>query len=135
MTEVEYLEVADYVVIASEVLEAQEIDVLRVLKVAAASSAMAAPATDYFGVELFPNFARKVAVLGYRLLRNHPLPDGNKRCAFLAMIEMVERNGLEWAVSDDDETIKMIESAAAGMVNEDTFAVWVATQIREVQQQ
>jgi death-on-curing protein len=129
VSDIEYLDIADYVIIASEVLEASEKDVLRVLKVAAANSAMGAPATDYFGVELFPGFAMKVAVLGYRLLRNHPLPDGNKRCAFLAMIEMIERNGLQWHVVDEDDTVKMIESAAAGDIDEATFAEWVARQI------
>lgn len=129
MNEVAYLDIADYVIIASEILEASEKDVLRVLKVAAVNSAMGAPATDYFGVELFPDFPMKVAVLGYRLLRNHPLPDGNKRCAFLAMIEMVERNGLRWEVVDEDDTVKSIESAAAGDIDEATFAEWVGRQI------
>ena len=61
--DIDYLDVADYVIIASEVLDVEEDAVLRVLKVAAASSAMGAPATDYFGVELFPSFTMKVAVL------------------------------------------------------------------------
>jgi death on curing protein len=103
--------------------------VLRVLKLAGASSALAAPTTDYFGVELFPDFYVKVAVLGYRLLRNHPLPDGNKRCAFLAMIEMVERTGKPWIVVDEDDTVKTIESAAAGILDETSFADWVRRQI------
>lgn len=120
---VHYLDVADYVIIASEVLEVDDFSVLRVLKVAGANSAIAAPQTDYFGVELFPEFAMKVAVLGYRLLRNHPLPDGNKRCAFLAMNEFVERNGGEWIVADEDDTVKMIESAAAGEIDEATLLV------------
>jgi hypothetical protein len=29
-------------------------------------------------------------------VKNHPLPDGNKRAAFLTMVEFIERNGLEW---------------------------------------
>ncbi len=126
---IEYLDVADYVIIASEILECSEADVLRVVKVAGANSAIAAPATDYFGVELFPDFNVKVAVLGYRLLRNHPLPDGNKRCAFLAMIEMVERNGKQWSVLDEDDTVKAIESAAAGALDEASFIDWVSRQI------
>ena len=129
MADVEYLNVADYVVIASEVLACTEADILRVLKIAGASSAIGAPATNYFEVELFPDFDVKVAVLGYRLLRNHPLPDGNKRCAFLAMIEMAERNGKTWTVVDDDDTVKTIESAAAGSIDEAAFIDWVHRQI------
>jgi len=26
-------------------------------------------------------------------VKNHPPPDGNKRCAFMATVEYVERNG------------------------------------------
>lgn len=129
MKPVEYLDVADFIVIASEILRCDEADVLKVLKVAAASSALGAPETNYFGVELFQPFHLKVAVLGYRILRNHPLPDGNKRCAFLSMIEMLERNGCEWVVADEDETVRMIEQAAAGVIDEATFATWVASQI------
>lgn len=44
------------------------------------------------GVEFHPGLARKVGVLGHRLVRNHPFPDGNKRVAFLAMVELAERN-------------------------------------------
>ncbi len=129
MESIHNLDVADYVVIASEILDCDEADVLRVLKVASANSAVAAPATNYFNVELFPDFHTKTAVLGYRLLRNHPLPDGNKRCAFVAMIEFVERNGHSWEVADKDDTVKTIESAAAGDINEAAFADWVRRQI------
>jgi hypothetical protein len=33
---------------------------------------------------------------GWHLATNHPLTDGNKRMAFLAMVEFVERTGFEW---------------------------------------
>jgi hypothetical protein len=36
------------------------------------------------------------AVLCWHLVKNHPLPEGNKRCAFLATVEFVERNGRTW---------------------------------------
>ena len=39
-----------------------------------------------------PDLVDKAAVLCVRLARNHPLPDGNKRVAYLAMVEFLARN-------------------------------------------
>ena len=77
--------------------------------------------------------ARKVAVLGYRLIKNHPFPDGNKRVAFLAMVEMAEPNGARWNEPPDDpdggETVAMIVAAAAGSVDEPEFIAWIEGRI------
>lgn len=54
---------------------------------ALAESALNAPAAAYGGVEFYPEPHQKAAVLYSRLVRNHPLPDGNKRVAFICMIE------------------------------------------------
>jgi prophage maintenance system killer protein len=45
-------------------------------------------------------------------VKNHPLPDGNKRCAFLSTVEFVERNGRTWmpAPGDPDETDHVIRA-------------------------
>ena len=66
-----------------------------------------------------------------RIVRNHPLPDGNKRTAFLALVEFVERNGRRWGASDGDpkETVGMIEGAAAGAVTEPELTVWIGTRV------
>lgn len=95
---------------------------------------MHAPAASFDGVEFHPGLVRKVAVLGYRLVRNHPFPDGNKRVAFLAMIEMAERNGASWNEPADDPegdgTVAMMLAAAAGTVDEAAFVDWVGTRVR-----
>jgi death on curing protein len=64
--------------------------------VARAESALAAPFAEFGGVEVYEGLAVKAAVLCSRLVRNHPLPDGNKRVAYLCMIELIRRNGGEW---------------------------------------
>jgi len=71
-------------------------------------------------------------VLCARIVRNHPLPDGNKRTAFLALVEFVERNGHEWTDSerDPDETVAVIEAVAAGDLNEAQLAAWMRSRIR-----
>ena len=62
-------------------------------RIGLADSALAAPRGGFAGVVAYPDFATKAAALCWHLVKNHPLPDGNKRCAFLATVEFVERNG------------------------------------------
>jgi death-on-curing protein len=75
--------------------------------------------------------AVKAAVLCSRLLRNHALPDGNKRTAYLSMIELIRRNGWEWApVAPVRQRVAMIERLAAREIDEDEFAAWLGDQLR-----
>lgn len=62
-----------------------------------ADAALNAPAAAFGGQEFYPDFVTKAGVLGYRLVRHHCLPDGNKRTAFLSLVEFVERNGTHLA--------------------------------------
>ena len=87
-----YVELGDVAAIAAAVLRVEPALVLRISRIDLADSAVNAPSASFGGVEFHPGLARKVGVLGYRLVRNHPFPDGNKRVAFLAMVELAERN-------------------------------------------
>jgi death on curing protein len=98
--------------------------------VARAESALAAPFAEYGGVEMYGGLATKAAVLCSRLLRNHPLPDGNKRVAYLCMIELIRRNGAEWApIAPHAERATMVERLAGREIEEREFAAWVAAQV------
>jgi death-on-curing protein len=79
----------------------------------------------FASVELYPDLIDKAAVLCVRLARNHPLPDGNKRVAYLAMLEFLARNGIEWMPHSVDETVTTIERVAAGQVSERQLADWL----------
>ncbi len=59
------------------------------------------------------------------LARNHPLPDGNKRVAYLALLEFLARNDIEWAPPSVDETVATIERVAAGTISERELADWL----------
>jgi hypothetical protein len=39
----------------------------------------------------------------------HPLPDGNKRVTYLAMLEFLERNDISWKPPSVDETVETID--------------------------
>lgn len=97
-------------------------------RIGLAESAIAAPQAGFGGIEAYPYFETKAAVLCWHLVKNHPLPDGNKRCAFLATVEFVERNGRSWlpAPGDPDETDQVIRSAASGGMSEADFRDWIA---------
>jgi death-on-curing protein len=99
---VEYLTLADFLLIAETATGIAAEEFARLPKVALAESALAAPAASYGGVELYPTLVEKAAVLCARIVRNHRLPDGNKRTGFLSLVEFVERNGGRWRPSDGD---------------------------------
>jgi death-on-curing protein len=67
-------------------------------------------------------------VLCWHLVKNHPLPDGNKRAAFLATVEFVERNGRAWVPvpGDPGETDRVIRGVAGGEMSEAEFRDWIA---------
>ncbi len=100
-----------------------------------AGSALAAPFAGYGDVELYPSLADKAAIYASRIMRNHPLPDGNKRTAYDVMVEFVERNGRAFTHPPEGlmATAEMIERVAAQTVREDEFRAWVAARIADGQ--
>jgi death-on-curing protein len=98
-----------------------------------AESALAAPFAGYGDYELHPTFAGKAAIYASRVVRNHPLPDGNKRAAYDVMVEFIERNGcaFEHGPGGLMETAEMIEKLAAELVSEEEFGVWLAGRISD----
>ncbi len=121
----EYLDLADYLLIAEEVLGVPAERIAGWPGIGLAESALAAPAIGFAGIEFYPDLFAKAAVLCVRLARNHPLPDGNKRVAYLAMLELLARNGVEWVPPSVEETVATIEGVAAGRITERELADWL----------
>ncbi len=125
----EYLDLADFLLIAEAVLDIPAEDLARVTRIELAESALHAPAATFGGVEFYPDLASKTAVLAARLINNPPLPDGNKRVGYLCALEFIARNGGTWTHPPDDpegdDTVATIEGVAAGQIDEDTFTVWI----------
>ncbi len=129
---VQYLGLGDLLVIASEVLGIQAEVLAKASNLVVADSALNAPAAAFGGVEFYPELTTKVAILGYRLARNHALPDGNKRTALLAMIDFAERNGCTWRLLDEDDVVNTLVGVAAGTISEDAFVRWVADRLEQM---
>ena len=132
--EIRYLDLADLLLIGEVVLGMPAEQVARVAQLHLAASALDAPAAEFGGVEFYPEFPKKAAILCSRLIGNHPLPDGNKRTGFLCTVELAERNGYRWTDpgGDDpggDETAALIERVAAGEVAIDELAAWIADRL------
>ena len=126
-----YLDLADYLVIAEAATRTPAETLMRVGQLHLAESALSAAAAAFGGIEFYPEFEVKAAVLCARIVKNHALPDGNKRTAYLCLREFVERNGRSWRESakDPDETVAMIEGVAAGEVSEEQLAEWIRGRI------
>ena len=58
-------------------------------------SALETPFQSFAGEELYPTIHAKAARLGYGLIKNHCMIDGNKRIGAHAMLVFLAINGIE----------------------------------------
>ncbi len=130
---VEYLDLADYIAIAAAVTGLDLQTVMNVTNHNLADSALHAPAAGFGDTDLYPEFVDKAAVLIVRLARNHPLPDGNKRAAWVSLRLFVDINDWTWAPKPDiDEAEAAVLAIAAGKWDEDTTASWLSRFLRPI---
>ena len=120
----------DYLAVARVVLDLDQERLRRVANIPLAESALAAPFAEFAGEEAHPTLERKAAVLLERLARNHPLPDGNKRAAFVLTLVFLERNGRRWASPDVGEDGETVRRVAAGELGVEELVAWVRRRSR-----
>lgn len=124
-----YPTVAEALTVASAILDAP----VEVLSTAHTlhllDSALNAPQATWAGEDLVQGLERKMAVLCVHLARNHPLPDGNKRLAWVLMNMFVELNG-HTIERDLARSICLIWAVAAGEADEDEVERIVGQWIR-----
>jgi death on curing protein len=121
----ERLSIEDLLLIAEAVLGIPAERLAGATRLGSAASALAAP-------ERYAALADRAAVLCSRLVRSHPLPDGNKRVALLAMLELVARNRGIWQtpVGGQDEIAATIDRLASRRLSEGAFVAWVREHVR-----
>jgi death-on-curing protein len=125
------LDVADFLLVAEAILEIDADRLRRTANLALVESALASPFAGFGNHELHPEAATKAGILCSRLVRNHPLPDGNKRIAYICMREFIARNDLHWQRPSDDEAAEMVERLASREISEQEFVAWTARHITE----
>ena len=122
----EQLDIADFLLIAEAILEVNAQELARMTQIPQAESALAAPFASFGGIVFYEDPVERAGIVCSRIVRNHPLPDGNKRVAYECMIEMLFRSGIEWTpetVAGGDA--QMVEGLAAREVSEPDFIDWL----------
>lgn len=76
-------------------------------------SALEAPFQTFDGEPLYPTLTEKAARLGYSLIKNHAMVDGNKRIGTHTMLVFLALNGVELSYTQE-ELYAEILSVAAG---------------------
>jgi death on curing protein len=128
LDDVQYLDLADYLYLAGAALGVAPEVLFDVADLGLAESALHAPAATFAGVEFYPDLVTKARVLLVHLAKNHPLPDGNKRAAYLAMLEFLVRNGRRFLATDVDATIDMMVKIAGSEVEQAEVEDWIRRQ-------
>lgn len=123
------VDLGDFLAIAEAVTGIEAHDLLKVSRLSLAESALVAPHASYDGQAFYPDPAQRAAILCSRIVRDHPLPDGNKRTALLCMLIQIDRYGLTWERPGDVETAEMIERLAAGSLPEAEWVAWVRANV------
>ena len=97
-----YIDLADFLVIAEAVLGIDAKVLARSEKIDLAESALYSPSAWFDGIEFYQGFALKATVLVMYLVKNHPLPDANKRSSYVCLREFVHRNKYFWKTGAND---------------------------------
>ena len=87
-------------------------------------SAMEAPFQSFEGNELYPTIQAKAARLGYGLIKNHCMIDGNKRLGAHAMLVFLALNGIDLAYTQK-ELYETILDVAAGNLGYKDLLQWI----------
>ena len=87
-------------------------------------SALETPFQSFGGDELYPTIQAKAARLGYGLIKNHCMIDGNKRIGTHAMLVFLALNGIELKYTQK-ELYATILNVASGSVDYNGLLKWV----------
>lgn len=87
-------------------------------------SALETPFQSFGGDELYPTIQAKAARLGYGLIKNHCMIDGNKRIGTHSMLVFLALNGIELKYMQK-ELYETILDIAAGKIEYEDLLQWV----------
>ena len=87
-------------------------------------SAIETPFQTFGGKELYPTIQAKGTRLGYGLIKNHCMLDGNKRIGTHAMLVFFALNGIELSYTQK-ELYDMVLAVADGSMGYEDVLKWV----------
>jgi death-on-curing protein len=127
-----YITLVEYFWLAEQVTGTDAPVLVKASRVDLADSALHAPQAGFGEQDFYPDLYDKAAVLTCRLAWNHPLPDGNKRAAWAALVMFIELNNGRWDPDppdvDDAETAML--AVASGEVDERWLAAWLRARVQ-----
>ena len=126
---IRYLSLAEYFWLAEQVTGTEGAVLAKSSRVELADSALHAPQAGFGDQDFYPDLVDKAAVLTCRLAWNHPLPDGNKRAAWAALVMLIDLNGGTW--DPDPPDIDDAEAAMLAVAARDIDEAWLAHWLRE----
>jgi death-on-curing protein len=124
-----YLSLAEYFWLAEQVTGVEAAVLTKSARIELADSALHAPAAGFGDQDFYPDLFDKAAVLTCRLAWNHPLPDGNKRAAWAALVMFVDLNGGAW--EPDPPNVDDAEAAMLTVAAHEVDEAWLADWLRE----
>jgi death-on-curing protein len=126
-----YLDLAEYLWLAEQVTGVDARTLAKASRVDLADSALHAPAAGFGDEDFYPDIYDKAAVLCCRLAWNHPLPDGNKRASWAALLLFIDLNDGRWSPDppDVDQAEEAMFAVAAGEVDEKWLAGWLRERV------
>ncbi len=119
-------EIGDLLLVAERLLGIDAERLKLVVNIPSAESALAAPFAGVADQMFYEHPVQRAAILASRIMRNHPLPDGNKRAALYLMDLYLEENGYRFTASPE-EIDEMFRAVAARQHSEDYFIAWVCS--------
>ena len=127
-----YITLAEYFWLSEQVTGTGAAVLLKSARVDLADSALHAPQAGFGDEDFYPDVYDKAAVLTCRLAWNHPLPDGNKRAAWAALVMFVDLNDGRWEPDppDVDDAERTMFAVAAGEIDEARLAEWLRGRVR-----
>ena len=87
-------------------------------------SALAQPKMTVGGKFAHKTLFDKAAAYGFRVCKNHPFIDGNKRVAFVLMDVFLQQNGWEIKAAEED-AYTIIMALASGQLSKAQLATWL----------
>lgn len=87
-------------------------------------SALETPFQSFGGEDLYYTLQAKAARLGYGLIKNHCMIDGNKRIGTHAMLVFLALNGIELSYTQK-ELYETILNVAAGNITYEGLLEWI----------
>jgi death-on-curing protein len=126
-----YITLGEYFWLAEQVTGVDADTLARASRSDLADSALHAPRAGFGHVEFYPDIYDKAAVLVCRLAWNHPLPDGNKRAAWAALLMFIDLNDGTWEPDppDVDQAEEAVLAIAAGEHAEAWAAAWLKERV------